>query len=352
MKILFFTRRFWPSIGGVEKHCLEIGRRLVAQGHVLTVVTEIPKQNVKFQMSNVKSKETYEGIDIYRIPITSGERLKKFQIWQWLWKNRSLIQEADIVHCHDVFFWYLPFRFLYPKKKVFTTFHGWEGIFPPRWQAKAIRKISEKLSFVNICVGDYISKWYGTRADLVMYGGVELAQNSKLKTQIENSKLKILFIGRLERDTGLPIYLKALEKFSIFNFQFSINFVGDGTLRKEAEKYGRVLGFVRDVGKHIRKADFVFTSGYLSILEAMINKKLVFAVYDNPLKEDYLRMAPFNKWIVIESNPKELAVKVKFYFENPLEEKKVVEEAYNWAREQTWEKLTKNYLELWVIPKV
>jgi len=71
-----------------------------------------------------------------------------------------LIQEADIVHCHDVFFWYLPFRFLYPKKKVFTTFHGWEGIFPPKWQAKVIRNISEKLSFGNICVGDFIRKWY------------------------------------------------------------------------------------------------------------------------------------------------------------------------------------------------
>ena len=112
MKILFFTRRFWPSIGGVEKHCLEVGRVLIKEGNEVMVVTESSKQ----QVVSSKECERKDGIIIYRIPVTAGERLKKFQIWRWLWTNRKLIEEADIVHCHDVFFWYLPFRFLYPKK--------------------------------------------------------------------------------------------------------------------------------------------------------------------------------------------------------------------------------------------
>jgi len=351
MKILFFIRRFYPLIGGVEKHCLEIGKCLVAQGHVLAVVTEIPNQNSKIQIQNFKSKETYEGINIYRIPITTGEKLKKFQIWRWLLNHRKLIKEADVVHCHDVFFWYLPFRFLYPKKKVFTTFHGWEGIYPPRWQAKIIRKISEKLSFGNICVGNYIEKWYGTKADFVTYGGVGIVQSSKpcllagrFKAQSNSSKSKILFVGRLEKDTGLLIYLKTL---AILRDRVEAKFAGDGSLRKEAEKYGTVLGFVEDVNEQMQESDFVFTSGYLSILEAMINKKLVFSVYDNPVKEDYLKMAPFSQWIVIENDPEQLAKKIKFYLENPLEEKKLIEEAYNWVRQQSWKKLTEKYLELW-----
>ena len=346
MRILFFTRRFYPLIGGVEKHCLEIGKRLVAQGHTLTVVTETPDKNSK-------PKETYEGINIYRIPITTEEKSKKFQIWWWLLNHRKLIKEAEVIHCHDVFFWYLPFRFLYPRKKVFTTFHGWEGIYPPRLKNKIIRKISEKLSFGNICVGNYIEKWYGTKADFVTYGGVNIVQSSKFKVQSYSSKckvqsysskFKILFVGRLEKDTGLLIYLKTLV---ILRDRVEAKFAGDGSLRKEAEKYGTVLGFVEDVNEQMQESDFVFTSGYLSILEAMINKKLVFSVYDNPIKEDYLKMAPFSQWIVIENDPEQLAKKIKFYLENPLEEKKLIEEAYNWVRQQSWKKLTEKYLELW-----
>ena len=297
-------------IGGVEKHCLEVGKRLVKKRYGVTVITE------RLNLSKVSEvSEVLEGINIYRIPITTKERFKKFQIWLWLFKNRKLIREADIVHCHDVFFWYLPFRFLYPRKKVFVTFHGWEGIYPPRWQAKAIRKISEKLSFGNICVGDYIKEWYGTKPDYVTYGGVDIVQSAKCKVQSYSSKFKILFIGRLEKDTGVPIYLKALEILRNDVRQLAdwgeVGFAGDGSLRKEAERLGNVLGFIEDVREPIQKSDFVFTSGYLSILEAMANKKLVFATFDNPLKEDYLKMSPFSKWIVIESDPKELAKKVK-----------------------------------------
>ncbi|HEX8932546.1 MAG TPA: glycosyltransferase, partial [Patescibacteria group bacterium] len=40
MKILFLARRFYPDIGGVEKHVLEISKRLAAIGHEVTVVAE------------------------------------------------------------------------------------------------------------------------------------------------------------------------------------------------------------------------------------------------------------------------------------------------------------------------
>lgn len=346
MKILFFTRRFWPSIGGVEKHVLMLSRELVMRGNQVTVVTEGPTFS-----SNSEDSAGEGGIKVHRIPVTTGERLKKFQIWGWLFKNKHLIQEADIIHCHDVFFWYLPFRFLYPKKKVFTTFHGWEGTYPPKWQAKLVRKISEKLSFGNICVGDFIKKWYGTKPDLVTYGGVSSKQQPG-PARVENSKEKtaeprILFIGRLEEDTGLPIYFQALEILGNEGAGVKIEFAGDGSLRKETEKYGEVLGFIEGLEESINNFDFVFTSGYLSILEAMAQKKLVFAVFDNPLKEDYLKMAPFSQWIVIKSEPKELEEKIMFFAKNPGEEKKLVEEGYNWAIKQSWEKLAEEYLTLW-----
>ncbi len=161
MKILFFTRLFFPHIGGVEKHVLEISKELIKRGHKVTVITE--------DLDGTSSKEKFDEIDVYRIPVTQTW-FKKFQIWYWLLKNFSLIKDADIIHCHDVFFWYLPFIFL--KKKVYTTFHGYETIYPPHRKAIQIRKLSELLSRGNICIGAFIEKWYGTKADVISYGGV------------------------------------------------------------------------------------------------------------------------------------------------------------------------------------
>ena len=168
MTILFFSRLFYPHIGGVETHVLEVGKRLVKRGHKIIVITE------KYQSKGESAKVTGEvdGIEIRRIPVERDSGVvplsgtpqndggKKFRIWWWLWQHKDLIKNADIVHCHDVFFWYLPFRFLYFNKPVYTTFHGYETKFPPSKKAIFVRRISEKLSWGNICVGDYIKKWY------------------------------------------------------------------------------------------------------------------------------------------------------------------------------------------------
>ena len=152
MKVLFLVRRK-NGVGGVEKHVQEVGRVLRARGYEVRVVDE----------SEILEKEW----------LACRQWFKKFYIWQWLWQNRAVIEKADIIHAHDVAFWYFPFRFLYPRKRFYVTFHGWEGKFPVPWKNKLVRKISEKLAWGNICVGDFIEKWYGTKPNAVTYGGVK-----------------------------------------------------------------------------------------------------------------------------------------------------------------------------------
>jgi glycosyltransferase involved in cell wall biosynthesis len=343
MNVLFFSRLFHPHIGGVEKHVLEIAKILIRKGHNLTVVCESHD-------SGIALTEKKDGIKIYRISVGKNNWFKKFKVWKELWKLRNLIRKSDIVHCHDVFFWYLPFRFLLPFKKIFTTFHGYETKFPPSKKAVFVRKISEKLSWGNICVGDYIEKRYGTAPTFTTYGGVRIA-NHKLqltnKYKVRNIECKILFIGRLEEDTGLPIYLKTLDLLKKRGIRFTLEACGDGSLRKTAEKYGKVYGFVKDLSQHMEKADIVFASSYLSILEAMMCRKLVFAVYNNSLKEDYLRMCPFAKWIIIENSQKKIADKIQYFIKQFERKEKMLGEGYRWASEQTWEKVADIYLELW-----
>lgn len=146
MKILFITRRCYPQIGGVEKHVGEVAKVLRKKGHTVTIVSEADIQypHIKF--------------------------LGLIFIWLWLFKNRKIIEKADIIHCHDVFIWYLPFRFLYPKKPVFTTFHGWEGIWPIPFKNILLKRLASRLSWGTVAVGHFIEKYYGVKVDKITYG--------------------------------------------------------------------------------------------------------------------------------------------------------------------------------------
>jgi len=147
MKILFITRRAWPDIGGVEKHVGEVARALKKKGHNVKVISE---KEIK-----------HPNIKIFGLLF----------IWYWIWKNHKIIINADVVHCHDVFIWYLPFRFLYPRKAVYTTFHGWEGVWPIPQKNILLKRIAAELSWGTIAVGKYIEKYYGIKTDKIIYGG-------------------------------------------------------------------------------------------------------------------------------------------------------------------------------------
>ena len=79
----------------------------------------------------------------------------------------------------------------------------------------------------------------------------------------------------------------------------------------------------------------------------MVAKRPVIAVYDNPVKEDYLRMAPYAKWIIIEKEPAMIAKRIEELLNNPEKEKKMVESAYRWVKKQSWEEMVRVYLKLW-----
>lgn len=356
MKILFLSRLFYPHIGGVEKHVLEVGKRLVAQKNSVIVITEAYNQHNQSESESAKVTGSIFGITIYRMHVGSNMFLKKFFIWFWLLKHQNLIRQADIIHAHDVFFWYLPFRFLYPQKKVFTTFHGYEGNNMPNFRSIAMHKIAEKLSWGNICVGEFLTKWYGTKPTYITYGAIS-PEVRKVTTNVMPEKGKtyhVTFVGRLEEETGIIVYLWAVLLLKEKGYRVSLTVCGDGSQRQRCEDFMRnydvsvtFVGFVKDVLPYIEKSDFVFVSRYLGILESLEKKKPVFALYNNLIKKDYLSMTPFAKSIIICENEND----VVHAFIKLVHEKKQraikVETGYAWAKKQTWENLVNTYKNLW-----
>lgn len=355
MTILFFCRRFYPQIGGVEKHVLEISKRLVRKGYKVVVIAEYEKNTNKQNYQSPSGSATItgkiEGIEVYRIDPGSDNWFKKFRLWKELWGLRKLIKSADIIHCHDVFFWYLPFRFLYPTKKVYTTFHGYEGNSMPTRKAILMHKLAEKLSNGNICVGDFLKKWYGTKPSLVTYGAVSVPV---LKRQISTDDKLIVFLGRLETETGIMEYLKTFKKLSQKHPEFKLEVLGDGSLMNEAKKYVKdnkikvnFKGFVKNTDEFIERASYVFVSRYLGILESMMSKKYVLALYNNKIKEDYLKMAPFSGYISISSDSDELYKQLEDVLSDEKQKNIKINKAYEWVKTETWDKMVNTYLKLW-----
>ena len=287
MKILFLTRKKSPEVGGVENHIRELTKSLEQRG---CKVKTISRLDIKFP--EIK----FFGL---------------LYIWNWFWNNRGIMFTSDIVHCHDVFIWYFPFCLIYPKKLAFTTVHGFE------WNSFTKMSIFQKrlavrLSNKTIGVGKFLEKYLNVKFDLITYGA-----STRHKGPFKKNKNTILYVGRLEENTGLLQFLKWLK---VKGRGLKVEFCGDGNLRSECEKYGVVHGFTKP-DKYYKTAEYCVPGGYLAALEALSYNCKLKLFWNNKIKEDYWKMSPFYK---LEG-----------------------EELKSWAKKQTWEKLANEYLDLY-----
>ena len=347
MKILFIAPNYLPHIGGVEKHLDSLCKEMLKDGHEITILVQ------KFE----NSYDDYEkdgNIEIIRLNKSANKVLRRLNMLKYMIINIKNILKYDVIHFHDyATFWSYGLG-VYPLlklfgKKVFITFHGWEGDVPPRKSIVFKRRLIEKLTTANISVGHFISKWYGTKANIVSYGGVDKVNNLS-----QNKEDYILFVGRLAPDTGIFDYIKA---WKIVSQSTKLEFLicGDGNLRIEIEQYiqdnniDRVVlkGFVSNVKNYIKDAKVIFTAGYLGILEAFSYQKNVIAIYDNKLKKDYLQMIPNNEkmmWVV--DNKLENIINV---FNEAIADDNKKEIAYQYSLQNSWKTVKEDYYRLWGI---
>jgi glycosyltransferase involved in cell wall biosynthesis len=286
MNTLFLTRIANPHVGGVERHIHEV-KKILERGGNVKVISEA---DIKYP------KVIFFGL-VY--------------IWFWFFRNRKLIQKTDIVHIHDVFVWYLPFRFLYPNKRTVTTVHGLEFDNPTTVSSLIQKKLAVRLSDKSVGVGHFLEKYIGVKFNLISYGAAHFT-NKKYK-KIKNT---VLYVGRLEENTGILSFLKWLDK----NPKYKVEFCGDGPLRSECEKYGKVHGFCNP-DQYYKKAEIAVPGGYLAALEALSFNCKLKLFWNNKIKEDYWKMSPFYKL--------------------------KGDELKKWAKKQTWEKLANEYLDLY-----
>lgn len=335
LKVLMLAPSYLPRLGGVERHVRFVTRELLAAGLQVRLAT--PRWEEDWS-----ERETIDGLEVTRLSLRSRHGRKQLL---------PLIEWAQVVHTHDAYpflKYYLPYRFLHPRLPVFTTFHGYEG-YPIPLEAKALRRIVLWLTRGTICAGAFIPRWYHFTCTHLTHGGVDAPPE---RPPLGESAV---FVGRLEADTGFLQYLKAVrllkEKHAI---TLPLEVCGDGSLRTEGERTATEAGLqvafhgsVSDVMPYLAQARFAFTSGLLGMLEAMAAGSAVLALYDNPLKEDYLRLFPGAEHVCIADSEAELANQLVALMRSPEALEQRVAAAYEFAKEQTWAKVAEAYLSLY-----
>ncbi len=340
-RILMVAPRFYPAIGGIEKHLMNVCSILSDWGYHITIVTTTHE-------AFLPSSEYVGRIRVIRMPYGWD---KSPLAYIWFLKNRSTLKDFDVVHLHGTIptlLWYLPLRLLHCRIPTFGTFHGFERD-PVPFFFKILRRIARRLVKRSICVGSFIKKIYQIECDVITIGAVQPQRLS------QNKGGDIIYIGRLEPDTGITEYINALAILKQRGIELKMTVVGDGTLRYQLEEIAHTLqlnvdflGFVEDPTTIMADHSFCVAAGYLSILEAFSFGIPVICIARSSLKHQYyVGVREISGPISIQTSPEGVADELVRLINNPTLYKRISERSCRFAKKMTWGRIARTYLRMW-----
>jgi len=216
MKIAMVGQKGIPATyGGIERHVEEVGTRLAARGHQVSVYC---------RLYYTRTKEKYHGVRLIRLP---SVRTKHFDTASHcaLATLDSLFRSYDIVHFHALgpsMFSFLP-RMV--GSKTVVTVHGldWQrekwGAFASwvlrRCEYPAVRFPSRTV-VVSRTLHDYFLEKYD-KETVVIPNGTNLPTPrplSRLRKMNLEPRNYILFVGRLVPEKGCHFLLEAFERIN------------------------------------------------------------------------------------------------------------------------------------------
>ncbi|MDO8669963.1 MAG: glycosyltransferase family 4 protein [Dehalococcoidia bacterium] len=209
MRILHVIRQFYPCVGGIEKYALDLCRHLIARGHVCDVVT----LNRNFaDKSLLPPRDSYEGIDIFRVPYAGPNRYKLAPGVLRFTGNYDLIH----VHAIDFFVDYLALTRFFHRKPVVVSTHG--GFFHSKWAVVlkwaffyTITMMTMRAAARIICdsYSDYaLFRPIAQRKAIVIENGVDYGSFSTVAKRIQRGLL--LSIGRTDANKRPDNLIRAL----------------------------------------------------------------------------------------------------------------------------------------------
>lgn len=212
----------------------------------------------------------------------------------------------DIIHVHSTWaglFVRLPYLFRKRKAKIIYQSHGWAFLMDTSKYKKNVYALVERILSIPtdkiINISNYeqnqaIKYGFNKNKMIMIYNGVEDKVNkSNLKLNWDRNKINLLFVGRLDKQKGLDLFLDVYNKMEMDNIHLYVigTSVLDSSLPKDTE-YVTYLGWVdnKDIDEYYQACDAVIMpsrwEGFgLVAIEAMRNSKPIIASNRGALPE-------------------------------------------------------------------
>jgi glycogen synthase len=217
LKILIYSRVFWPSVGGLETIMEILAEEFTAAGHQVKVVTQV-----------ATASERNHDYDVVRLPTLKS----CVQLLRW----------SDVCLCANV-----SLRGLVPMMisgtPLVISHQGTYGL-PGRFSiVPEVKKAVTRFS-TNVCCSQAVQSYIPGRSIVIP----NAYRSDVFKEYSDVSRdLDIVFVGRLVSDKGVLDLIDALGQLGRTGFQPRLSIVGEGPERTAILRRVREFGLEQQV---------------------------------------------------------------------------------------------------------
>jgi phosphatidyl-myo-inositol alpha-mannosyltransferase len=248
MKIALVSPYDYPFPGGVTEHISHLYNQFTVAGHAVRILAP----------SSQKDVETAQP-DVYRlgktiIPVPANQSIARLNLSQTLSRRVKQIladERFDVIHLHEPLVPALPLTVLrFSSTANVATFHATRDSYFGYLYAKPLlkrfmSKLHRKIA-VSLTARDFVRQYFpGDYA--VVPNGIDVESYARPRPpfpELQDGKINLLFVGRLDKRKGLIYLLKALPhvKYHFPNLRLIVVGAFD---EAQMEEYH---DFVRDTG--------------------------------------------------------------------------------------------------------
>jgi glycosyltransferase involved in cell wall biosynthesis len=243
LRILFVTARYLPSVGGMEIHVHEVGKRVAAAGHHVKILTVDATRSLE-------RHEWSDGMEVVRVPAwpKRGDYLVSPGIFR-----EVRHAHVDVVHCHGYYTFVGPFAMaaaLRARLPYLLTFHG-RGTSSRlhrklrRPQELALRPLLVRAAHL-VVLSQGEREFYRRTLRLpasqltIVPGGANLAGVDDLPEVTPDANL-IVSLGRADELKGHQKIVAALPEIARVRPQIRLRICGDGPYAQELRRLSERL---------------------------------------------------------------------------------------------------------------
>lgn len=356
MRIVQASSYFYPHIGGVETHVLELAQSLQDLGHeVIVLCAAVPKSD---------PKEVLNGLRIYRFPALD----LPYVPFVYALRRRIAQFSADVIHSHypPPFMTYGAVKGL-PHVPHVLTYHCDLEIPDHITNLRIPSVLRHSIQWVNNSlytkpVLDKVNQIIATTQSYarsspalhnyqyeIVPNGVRLQAFDKLHDTSEREVKQVLFVGRLSSVKGIDYLIKAAKIVLKQHKDATFLLVGDGeerqSLKALAKGYENCIKFCGHISRRalveLYQSSTVLVLPSFTRLEAFGIVLLEAMACETPVIASripgVLDVIGEGGFLVKPRNPQSLATAIQYIFENPANARRMgkkgrqlVEQKYDW----------------------